>query len=115
MVTTQLNSARINTNELVDDDGDVVIFEVNPRFWNAALYYFIEDARGWLHCHAMFRDTKGRFWVWSYRPVGKGARSGKARDFVINKPRWYRRRKSAMREATRRNNKRPAQTALPNC
>jgi hypothetical protein len=76
----------------VDKDGDEVVLQGTE---GRPVYYKASDARGWMHCYSIVPDQKGRYWVWTYKPVGKGARKGGSREYMIVKPRWFRIRRKA--------------------
>ena len=81
---------------LRDEHGEKVEFDLKP---GRAVYSYQTDPRGWLHCYTPWKDTQGRFWVWSYKPMGKGSRSGIATDYELWHPRWFRSRSKAKKVA----------------
>ena len=80
--------------EFVDREGDEIVLQCRPRY---PAYKKCRDARAWEHCYSCVPDQKGRFWVWSYKPVGKNARKGEPTEYVMVRPRWFRVRNKARR------------------
>jgi hypothetical protein len=84
---------------LRDKDGNKIEFDLKE---GQAVYTYQVDARGWMHCYTPWRDITGKFWCWSYKPLGKGARTGHASDFAMVRPRWFSHRYKAKRTALKR-------------
>jgi hypothetical protein len=87
---------------LRDKDGNKIEFDLKP---GESVYAYSVDARGWMHCYTPHRDTTGRFWCWSYKPIGKGSQSGTATDFKLMRPRCFAVRYKAKRLAQKRTEK----------
>ncbi len=57
------------------------------------------EENDWMFCYTPWKDTEGWYWAWTYKPYGKGSRSG-------NPTRWkavgfvkFRSRKKAKKRA----------------
>lgn len=60
------------------------------RFWTH---------NGWHYCYTTERMSDGKYAAFVYRPVGKGARSGKATTFKLAREVRFRTRKAAKARA----------------
>lgn len=71
-----------------------VLFPRQPayRFWTH---------NGWRYCFTTERMGDGKYAAFVYRPVGKGARSGKARSFKLTREVRFRTRKAAKARAAK--------------
>jgi len=47
------------------------------------VYRYFKGAAGEMFCYTPHADIIGYYWVWTYKPIGKGSRSGKARRFKM--------------------------------
>jgi hypothetical protein len=54
--------------------GETIRFLLRPNEHN---YLYYTGPRGEMYCYSPHPDTKGNYWVWTYKPIGKGSRSGK--------------------------------------
>ena len=65
-------------------------------------YLFYTGPDGEQYCYTPHPDTEGRYWAWTYKPVGKGARTGKARRFkMIERVQFSHRNKAKARALAR--------------
>ncbi len=79
--------------------GEVVEFELRG---NQSTENWVEGPRGELYCWTPWKATNGWYYAWTYKPYGKGSRSGNpTRWRAVDKSR-YRKRKLATRAAYRR-------------
>jgi hypothetical protein len=53
-------------------NGELIEFDLKP---NQNLYTYWED-EGWMFCYTPWKAINGKYYCWTYRPVGKGSRSG---------------------------------------
>lgn len=65
-------------------------------------HLYWQDDRGWMYAYTPWKDRDGNYWTWTYKPVGKGARSGKPRRWKAIQIVSARSRKTAMKRAERR-------------
>lgn len=79
-----LKAYRRSASGLRDKDGDPIRFNLRPD-QNLYLYYEVTRGprKGTRHCYTPWKDTKGRYWAFTYKPIGPGSRSGKARKFKL--------------------------------
>jgi hypothetical protein len=59
--------------------GEKIEFEIK----RGSLYHYFTGPHGTRFCYTPHPDTRGFYWTFEYVPKGKGARSGKARRFVL--------------------------------
>ena len=89
-----------SSTSLRDKDGEPVQFRLknNQRSY---LYYEVNKGsrKGTWHCYTPWKDTKGRYWAFTYKPVGPGSRSGKATRYEIRQPVSFKKRKLAQKRA----------------
>ena len=85
---------------LTDKDGDPIQFRLRDD-QNSYLRYTIKTGtkKGTWHCYTPWKDTKGRYWTFTYAPVGPGSRTGKAKRYEIRKPVSFKKRKLAKARA----------------
>jgi hypothetical protein len=63
---------------------------------NKYLYY--RGKSGAQYCYTPHKDTRGYYWCWTYKPRGKGSRSGKPQHWKLtNLVRFSRRNKAKAR------------------
>lgn len=87
----------------VDHEGDVIEFDV-PKGRN--LYRYYEDRKTKTqYCTTTVKDIKGWYWTWTYKPIGPGSRSGKAKRFKLVNLVRFRKKKDAIARAEKRYNK----------
>lgn len=60
--------------------GKPIKFELRPD-QHAYIYY--SGPRGYRYCYTPHPDIEGNYWVWTYKPVGKGAWSGTATRWTM--------------------------------
>lgn len=64
--------------------GELVQFKLR-RTQNT--YNYLEGPRGEMFCWTPWKATNGWYYAWTYKPYGKGSRSGKPRNFkAVQKP-----------------------------
>ncbi len=83
-----------------DKSGAFIEFDPNPGR-NQYLYYEVNKGskKGTWHCYTPWKDTKGRYWTFTYKPVGKGSRTGKATKFRLVDLVSFKKRKLAHKRA----------------
>jgi len=65
-------------------------------------YRYYRSFDEWMFCYTPWKDENGDYWTWTYKPVGKGSQSGKARKWVAINPARARKRKTASKRAYQR-------------
>jgi hypothetical protein len=85
---------------VTDKDGDPIQFDLKPS-QHTHLYYEVNKGtkKGTRHCYTPWKDTKGRYWTFTYKPVGPGSRSGKAAKFKMADLVSFKKRKLAKKRA----------------
>src|SRR5690349_15678157 len=66
------------------------------------LYNFYRGPRGEMFCYTPHADKDGNYWCFTYRPFGKGSRSGTARQWKLMSLVRCARRKIADKKAHQR-------------
>ena len=61
---------------------------------------------GWMFCYTSWRDENDDYWYWTYKPVGKGSQSNKAREWKLKDLKSARTRKTAQKRSLARLRKR---------
>jgi hypothetical protein len=82
--------------------GTTIRFPARGRARHCWHYYRASD--GWMFAYTSLKDENGKYWSWAYRPEGKGARGGKAKEWAIAKspkPVAHSKRSAAIRRANR--------------
>jgi hypothetical protein len=51
---------------------EVIEFDLKP---NQNQYIYWEN-EGWMFCYTPWKATNGKYYCWTYRPVGEGSRTG---------------------------------------
>ncbi len=62
-------------------------------------YRYWTDPRGYRYCWTTERMSDGKYAAFTYRPVGKGSRSGKATRFKLAREVHFRTRRAAKQRA----------------
>jgi len=82
-----------------DSAGESIRFELDP---GQHTYLFYAGPNGEQYCYTPHPDTEGRYWAWTYKPVGRGARSGTATRFkMIDRVKLAHRNKAKARALAR--------------
>lgn len=83
----------------VEYKGEKIRFDLKPH---EHLYNYYQGSSGRLFCYTPHSSTTGDYFAWTYVPKGEGARSGKARQYVMRDLVKCARRKTARGKALSR-------------
>ncbi len=86
-------------NAIRRPDGSAIEFKT-PR--DAYLYRYFKGAKGAQYCWTIHPCDRGRYYAFTYRPVGKGSRSGKAKRWKLVDLVSFARRNKAKARALKR-------------
>ncbi len=84
---------------LRDKNGRQVQIPAKPGRYSYLVY---QVPKGKKHCYTPWKDTKGRYWAFTYIPRGKGSRSGKPERWAIGNEVSFTTRKAAKARALKR-------------
>lgn len=65
-------------------------------------YLYYEGPRGELYAYTPWKDLDGNYWTWTYKPTGKGSRSGDPSSWSASKIVKARSRKTAKKRCLNR-------------
>ena len=60
--------------------GKVIKFNLKP---GDHIFLRYKGLKGELYCYTAHADTNGNYWCWTYKPTGKGSRSGQAKRWKL--------------------------------
>jgi hypothetical protein len=98
-VTAFLSDLMAETLAMRRPDGSSISISVPRGRWT---YRYFEGASGALYCWTVFPCDRGRYYAFTYRPIGRGSRSGKATHWrMVDLVAFARRNRAKARAAER--------------
>lgn len=79
--------------------GEAIKFHLKP---GDKIYLFYKGSNGKMHCYTPHPDANGNYWCFTYQPIGKGSRSGRAHTWKVVDLVRCAKRKTAKAKALRR-------------